>query len=173
MTDFTTQYKKLIKDLNKEEHARQVKLNEMTKEFTFPSLDKFPQETYRQYEANAAGEIIEYNPGPMTRSQYLEFARQTTSDLLELIEKKNADYTQASRTDDFAANFRGSEDIGIPAIKGLHLRMSDKWQRVQSFQKTGNLKGESVKDAYLDMMGYSLLALALLEESSSYEEGEV
>lgn len=130
-------------------------------------LTKFPLETYEE----EVKPTLSKEGRPMTREEYLQFARRTTDSLLELIAKKNADYTSGSGVNDFAANFRESEKIGISALKGLHLRMGDKWQRLNSFHAKGNLQGESVKDALLDMVGYSLLALALLDERSKARWG--
>ena len=67
----------------------------------------------------------------MTKEEWLEFQAQVFDDMKELTRAKNADYTGG--TDDPFANFRESEDFGVPTLTGLCVRMGDKFQRVKSF----------------------------------------
>lgn len=101
-------------------------------------------------------------PYKMERKEYLEFVAKTFADMLKLIEKKNTDYTAGGGP---FANFEQSQDIGIKPIAGLVLRISDKYQRIKSFIKRGKLEGEGVEDAFLDLIGYSCLALGMIEEN--------
>lgn len=101
----------------------------------------------------------------MTKEEWLEFQAQVFDDMKELTRAKNADYTGG--TDDPFANFRESEDFGVPTLTGLCVRMGDKFKRVKSFATKGKLEvaGEGVDDAFRDLIGYSCLALGLIEES--------
>lgn len=97
----------------------------------------------------------------------------TTKELLELhdelcaagraiMESKNHDYTDGS-VDPFA-NFRTSEILGVPAETGVLIRSLDKFKRVQTFVNKGTLKvkGESVKDAIIDVINYMVLCYGII-----------
>lgn len=99
----------------------------------------------------------------MTQAELIEFFASTFEGMLKLLRDKNHDYTSGNAA---LSNFEVSEEFGVPPLTGLLLRMNDKWGRVKTFSKTGTLlvKGEGVKDAFKDLIGYSVLALALLEQ---------
>ena len=67
---------------------------------------------------------------------------------------KRHDYAS---TEDVFANFRHCEIAGIPAWKGVCVRISDKFSRIMGFAKKGKLKvkDESVKDTLIDMANTS------------------
>lgn len=131
-----------------------------------------PLTTFEDPEVTRAYEQLVGNRIPMsgkfTSEEYFEFVREEFERLLEIIKAKNSDYTNGAGP---FANFEGAEEFGIDRLKGLFLRMSDKWQRIKSFAKQGGLKvkGESIKDALRDNIGYSLLALAMVEEDERNE----
>lgn len=81
-----------------------------------------------------------------------------------LMETKNRDY-RGGTADPFA-NFRGSEFLGVDPIIGIAMRMMDKLQRIRAFAATGQLvvKSESVDDAILDLINYSILMAGMAEE---------
>lgn len=101
----------------------------------------------------------------MTKDEWLAFQAQVFDNIKELTRAKNADYTGG--TDDPFANFREAEDFGVDVLVGLCVRMGDKFQRVKSYCTKGNLEvaGEGLDDAFSDLIGYSALALGLLEEA--------
>lgn len=101
--------------------------------------------------------------GKMTTAEYLQFIDVTFGEMKELIRRKNADYTNGAGP---FANFEAAEEIGLDPIKGLVMRLLDKVQRLKSFCKQGELqvKGEGVEDIFKDFIGYSLIALAMLQE---------
>lgn len=105
----------------------------------------------------------------MNKKQYQTFSRAEVERILTLIAQKNEDYSMG---DDPFANFRISETVGVPTLTGLWIRMEDKFQRIRAFLNRGSLQvtNESIKDAFRDNIGYSLLALAVLEEK---EENDV
>ena len=82
--------------------------------------------------------------------------------------KKSKDY--GTDTDPFA-NLRACESLGISAIHGVLIRMGDKWARLQSFAKKGELVNESVEDTLLDTAVYSIIALVLLHDSTGASKG--
>ena len=73
-------------------------------------------------------------------------------------DKKSHDYAEQ---DDLYKNFKECEDMGIPAWKGIVIRMTDKMSRVKGFCKRDNLAvdDESIEQTLLDLANYSLLAI--------------
>ena len=71
-------------------------------------------------------------------------------------------------TEDVFANFRHCEIAGIPAWKGVAVRISDKFSRIMGFARKERLevKDESIKDTLVDMANYALIALILYEEDN-------
>lgn len=109
----------------------------------------------------------------MNKEEWLAFQSQVFDEMKALTRAKNADYTGG--TDDPFANFRESESFGVPVLKALFIRMGDKFQRIKSYSTKGELQvvGEGVDDALRDLIGYSCLALGLIEEGSRQHELEV
>ena len=58
-------------------------------------------------------------------------------------------------------NFEAAVDLGLTPLQGILVRMSDKWARIQTFMKRGQLKNESFDDSLIDLAAYSLLALVV------------
>lgn len=100
----------------------------------------------------------------MTNEEYLEFVDSTLESVKGMIAQKNRDYTSGSG--DALFNLRDATNLGLTPMHGLALRMSDKFKRLQTFVKTGSLsvKNEGAEDVFKDMIGYSLMGLALLRE---------
>lgn len=82
-------------------------------------------------------------------------------EIAELHSRKNHDY---ARTEDPLSNFRMSEGLGVPAWKGVLVRMSDKWSRIQQLSSGKEPKNESLRDSLIDNAVYSLICVLLLEE---------
>lgn len=79
--------------------------------------------------------------------------------------KKNSDYAG----DDPLSNFMECEKIGIPAWKGIWVRLTDKYSRAKNLIVNENkkrVKDESLEDTLQDLAVYSLLAIILLREVS-------
>jgi hypothetical protein len=94
--------------------------------------------------------------------------------LLDVTAQKNNDYTTGESATNPFANFDRSLDFGVQPLTGLCIRMQDKFQRAMTFAKDGKLKvtegNDQVEDIFLDLMGYSLLALGMLERDKHIEE---
>ena len=99
----------------------------------------------------------------MSKDEYAEFTAKTFKGLQSLMKGKNDDYAEGS---DFFANFRQAEEYGVDPLKGLFIRMGDKQSRIKAWCRRGDLKvkGEGLVDSLLDNIGYSMLALAYIEE---------
>ena len=76
---------------------------------------------------------------------------------------KRHDY--ASKEDIFQ-NFRTSELGGIPAWKSVAIRIGDKFSRLMSFVKQGELhvEDETIGDTLIDMANYALICHILFYE---------
>ncbi len=86
------------------------------------------------------------------------------SEITALHDKKNADYAQDA---DPLSNFRQAEGFGIPAWKGVLVRMSDKWSRIQELSNGKTPQNESLRDSLIDLAVYSLIDIILLEEDTT------
>lgn len=87
------------------------------------------------------------------------------AEIAELHDQKNHDY---AKDGDPLSNLRRAENFGIPGWKGIFIRLSDKWSRLEELsKKDAHVKGESLKDTLMDNAIYSLLAIVLLEEEES------
>jgi len=81
-----------------------------------------------------------------------------------LHDSKNHDY--AADTDPLS-NLRRSEAFGIPAWKGVLVRLTDKWSRIEQLAAGKSPKHESLRDSLIDNAVYSLLAVILLDEQQT------
>lgn len=91
---------------------------------------------------------------------YIKFIQEELEGISNLILAKQHDY---ANPDDALINFRGKEHLNISPLLSIWIRMTDKHQRVESFLSKGSLKNEGIKDAFRDIIGYSLLSLFALE----------
>lgn len=100
----------------------------------------------------------------MTKEQLNKFVPVILKEIETILKNKNNDYT--ARSDSAFANFEQASEYGVDPLVGLCVRMGDKHKRVQTFCKNGHLavKSERVEDAFIDMIGYCILALAMLED---------
>lgn len=102
----------------------------------------------------------------MTIEEIIKMLEETTNDLKQTLKKKSSDYTGGEKSKDPFANFRATEILDIDPIVGIMMRIMDKIQRVRSFVNDGELKvpNESVYDAFDDIIGYTILAKAMIKE---------
>lgn len=76
---------------------------------------------------------------------------------------KGKDYGSA---DDPFLNVREGEEFGIDPWKSAANRANDKMVRIKKYAQTGRLENESVRDSFLDLANYALIALVLWEEAN-------
>ena len=109
---------------------------------------------------------------PWTRDEWLKFQAQVFKEIKEVTRRKNEDYCPDANP---FANFLSSQEFGVDPIIGIALRMSDKFQRLKTFCQNGTLsvatKGDHIEDVFLDLIGYSSLALGLLAAKRQKQEG--
>jgi len=83
--------------------------------------------------------------------------------MAKLHSRKNHDYAGEGNP---LRNFYKCKEQGLEPWRGVMVRLSDKWSRLESFCRQGKLevKDESVVDTLMDNAVYSLLAILLFEE---------
>jgi len=79
-----------------------------------------------------------------------------------LHDSKNHDYTHDG---DPLSNLRECEAMGVPALTGVLVRLTDKWSRIKQLVSGKTPKHESLRDSLVDNAVYSLLAVLLLDET--------
>lgn len=86
--------------------------------------------------------------------------------MAQISKAKSHDY---SGDEDPMSNFRQCEAMGLPAWKGIVVRLTDKLSRIQNFCKKESLqvKDESVEDTLLDMANYALLCIIMYRETKT------
>ena len=102
----------------------------------------------------------------MNRDDLLKLHDETCAKTRAIMVAKNNDYSGGARAPDALANFKSAHALELHPVTGLLLRMQDKMMRVKSFVADGALKvsGETVEDAFDDMVNYAILGKALLRE---------
>lgn len=77
---------------------------------------------------------------------------------------KSQDY--GSESDPLANIRHGADLVNIEPWRGCMVRIGDKIQRLRTYCRTGHLVHEGVRDSFLDLAAYSLLAIVLLDEGA-------
>lgn len=107
----------------------------------------------------SAAEVIERfapeRPGSLAFLELLE-------ELRRLHLSKSQDY--GSESDPLANIRHGADLVNIEPWRGCMVRIGDKIQRLRTYCRTGHLVHEGVRDSFLDLAAYSLLAIVLLDE---------
>jgi hypothetical protein len=100
----------------------------------------------------------------MNINDIIQILDDTTKELSATLKKKSSDYTGGEKSVDPFANFRATEVLGVDPVIGIMMRIMDKIQRIRSFVNDGRLKvsNESVYDAFDDIIGYTILAKAMM-----------
>lgn len=83
------------------------------------------------------------------------------AEIQALHEAKNHDYAADG---DPLSNFRRASAVGIEPFKGVLVRLTDKWSRIEQIAQGKAPKNESLRDSLIDNAVYSLLAVLLLDE---------
>ena len=82
-------------------------------------------------------------------------------EIRKLHNSKSEDYTPDG---DPMHNLRRSEAYGVPAWKGVLIRLSDKQSRIEQLASGKKPNHESLRDSLIDQAAYSLLCICLLDE---------
>lgn len=109
---------------------------------------------------------LEFN---MTSQELFKIHKELCDAALELMQRKNHDYAGKQGSEPFA-NFTRVEALGITTTeKGMMVRLSDKMSRLSSFMESNEFKvqDEKLRDTILDMINYSILLYAYLDEKNN------
>jgi hypothetical protein len=82
-------------------------------------------------------------------------------EIANLHARKAQDYSPAS---DPLKNFRSAAEFGVRPYAGVLTRLGDKWGRIATFAKSGQLQNESARDSHIDSAVYHLIAVLLLDD---------
>jgi hypothetical protein len=82
-------------------------------------------------------------------------------EILALHDRKNSDYSEDA---DPLSNFRRASKLGVSPLRGVLVRMSDKWSRIEQLTSGKTPKNESLRDSLIDNAVYSLIAVLLLDD---------
>lgn len=107
----------------------------------------------------------------MDMEDYLDLHEQMCKQARELSRRKGEDY---SGPEDNLGNFKNTERVGIcSAETGIMVRIQDKVSRLtQILDKGTAVDDETVNDTLIDLLNYSILLAALLEENKGEQEKE-
>jgi hypothetical protein len=105
----------------------------------------------------------------MSKEELFELHKQTAKTCLEVMIKKNHDYTSGGSV---FANFKDSAILGVHPVLGILIRCIDKFKRVQTYATKGGLlvEGEGVLDAIDDTINYLILAKGIIIEEQASKE---
>jgi len=106
----------------------------------------------------------------LSAQEYFAFVAETFNGMQTLIHQKNQDYTNGAGP---FSNFEQASEFGVDPLVGLAVRLGDKFKRLQSYCKSGSLavENEGIDDIFRDFIGYSCIALGMLEERRRANEG--
>ena len=83
--------------------------------------------------------------------------------MVETFISKNTDYAGLdNQAIDCLANFRASTQLNVTPLKGVLVRCSDKWMRIQNLtreERVGMVKDEAIVDTMLDLANYMIIAV--------------
>jgi len=102
----------------------------------------------------------------MDFNDIIKLLDETVANLKDTMRRKSSDYTGGKTSQDPFANFNSTNVFDVDPIIGIMIRVLDKMQRIRSFVKDDELQvpNESVDDAFDDMIGYTILAKALMKQ---------
>jgi len=86
---------------------------------------------------------------------------QLVEEICELHSRKNFDY---AKTEEPLSNFNRCQAFGVEPWRGVLVRMSDKYSRIEQLASGKKPKNESMRDTLVDLAVYSLLCVLLLED---------
>lgn len=103
---------------------------------------------------------------------WASFRQQEIDSILNVTAQKNSDYTGGEKCDNPFANFDASVAFGVDPLTGICIRMQDKFQRARALCRDGKIEfdqdGDHAKDIFRDLIGYSLIAIGMMERDASY-----
>ena len=112
--------------------------------------------------------FVSYVDGKMTNEMALQHQLRMFDDAVHIMKRKRHDYS--GRNDPFR-NLRDAEFVNVDPLKGVMVRIMDKFARVRSFIEQGELlvNDEAIRDTLVDALNYTSILAAMIEEKMSNE----
>lgn len=106
----------------------------------------------------------------MDKQQFIANIKATFATGLELIVKKNADYSTVA---DPFSNFKAASIVGLGVERAILLRVLDKIARISNLlDKDANVADESLEDSLVDSINY-LAILKAYREMTKLKQHEI
>lgn len=104
----------------------------------------------------------------MNREELTAFFEEKTTAMVDIMKRKNADYSGVDAQESAFRNFERVELLGVATTEqGFLTRMTDKMCRINNLTKQeAQVKDETIQDTLLDLANYSLLFAAFLHSKS-------
>lgn len=97
-----------------------------------------------------------------------EFFARKFADCIDLIRKKNSDYTQGHGAHDRIAHFRAAaQDLDLPMLKIWQVFVRKHWATIQKFANGGKLESEPIDGRIDDVINYMVLLAAIIEDGKA------
>lgn len=101
----------------------------------------------------------------MTQREFIGRLGQLYAENVATAKRKNTDY--AGIGDPFH-NIKMCESYGVPAVKGIMVRMSDKMSRIGNLlDREAKVTDETILDALSDLANYAMIMRILIEDRSN------
>lgn len=131
-------------------------------------------EDLKEFEAEAKAEklgqatFVAYIDGKMTSEMALQHQLKMFEDAVRIMKRKRHDYS--GPTDPFR-NLRDAEFVNVDPLKGVMVRIMDKFARVRAFIEQGELlvNDEAIRDTLVDAINYTCILAAMIEEVMNNE----
>ena len=106
--------------------------------------------------------VGESRPNNNTNTTFAQSVWELTDELGNLLITKQADYGPGNINNAF----------GGP-MNGLLVRIGDKFERLKNLYSTGDVpKHEAIKDSWMDLANYAIIAMMVIEESWPENKGD-
>lgn len=106
----------------------------------------------------------------MQKQELLTFADNVFNDCMTILERKGSDY---ATNEDAFKNFKNSEMVGVPATKGVIIRMMDKMSRIANLiDNDPKVVDERFEDTIMDLINYAIILSAMKHESTIFHTSE-
>jgi hypothetical protein len=100
-------------------------------------------------------------------TEYLddEFFAGVFAECIDLLKKKNSDYTRGAAGRDRIAHFRETAvELELPMMKIWQVFVRKHWAAVQKFANGKQLESEPIAGRIYDIINYMVLLLAIIED---------
>ena len=74
--------------------------------------------------------------------------------------------THRAKAHDYGDSLSACEQLGVSALLGILIRMSDKWSRIVTLYHQPAVVSETLTDTLLDLAAYAILAVVEMEEKA-------